>query len=154
MNRDTEQSTYRFEVFYDGACPLCDREIRFLRFADRRRRIRFTDISRDEFRASDYGTTQDSLMAEIHGRTAEGTWVRGVEVFRRLYAAIGLGPVVWITRLPLISGLLNRAYRVFARNRLRWTGRCVDRGGSCAITPGPKSAPEQVTMSGSPHAGN
>ena len=30
------------EVFYDGDCPLCTREIRLLRRLDRRGRIRFT----------------------------------------------------------------------------------------------------------------
>ena len=34
-----------FEVFYDGECPLCMREIRMLRRMDRRGRIRFTDIA-------------------------------------------------------------------------------------------------------------
>jgi predicted DCC family thiol-disulfide oxidoreductase YuxK len=76
----------------------------------------------------------EAFMSEIHGRLPDGTWVRGVEVFRRLYAAVGLGPLVWITRLPLIAGLLDRGYRVFARNRLRWTRRCSMEGGTCGIT--------------------
>ena len=58
----------------------------------------------------------------------------GVEVFRRLYTAIGLGPLVWATRLPIVSGLLDWGYRFFARNRLRWTGRCSDSGGNCRIS--------------------
>ena len=111
------------EVFFDGACPLCVREIRFLRRMDRKDRIQFTDIASQEFRASDYQKTMDALMSEIHGRLPDGTWVFGVEVFRRLYAAAGLGPLVWLTRLPIIAGLLDRAYGVFARNRLRWTSR-------------------------------
>jgi predicted DCC family thiol-disulfide oxidoreductase YuxK len=53
-------------------------------------------------------------------------------VFRRLYAAVGFGPLVVLTRLPGISHLLEVAYRVFARNRLRWTGRCDD---TCVAPP-------------------
>ena len=123
--------SWPIEVFYDGACPLCAREIRFLRRWDTARRIRFTDISSREFRASDYGETEQAFMAEIHGRLPNGDWVRGVEVFRRLYTAIGLGPLVWVTRLPILTALLDRAYGVFARNRLRWTRRCSDGGGTC-----------------------
>ncbi len=121
---------WQIEVFYDGACPLCMREIRLLRRFNRKRRIRFTDIAGPDFQASAYGQTLDSFMSEIHGRLPDGTWVRGVEVFRRLYAAVGLTPLVWITRLPLVAGLLEVAYRIFARNRLRWTGRCSDDGGN------------------------
>jgi predicted DCC family thiol-disulfide oxidoreductase YuxK len=123
----------RFEVFYDGACPLCMREIRFLRRLDRKGRIRFTDIAAADFRASDYGTTLEALMSEIHGRLPDGSWVRGVEVFRRLYSAVGLGPLVWVSRLPIVAGILDRGYRLFARNRLRWTGRCSDSEGSCGV---------------------
>lgn len=122
---------WQIEVFYDGACPLCTREIRFLRRLDRRGRIRYTDISSEEFQAEDYGSTLDTFMSEIHGRLPDGAWVYGVEVFRRLYAAVGLGPLVWVTRVPVVAGLLNSAYRVFARNRLRWTRRCSDSEDKC-----------------------
>jgi predicted DCC family thiol-disulfide oxidoreductase YuxK len=115
---------WEIEAFYDGACPLCTWEVDFLRRIDRRGRIRFTNIAVDEFQADNYGIDLDEFMAEIHGRLPDGTWVRGVEVFRRLYSAVGCGPIVWATRLPVIRSLLDRAYSIFARNRLRWTGRC------------------------------
>jgi predicted DCC family thiol-disulfide oxidoreductase YuxK len=69
----------------------------------------------------------DDLMASIHGRLPDGKIVKGVEVFRRLYAAVGFAPLVVLTRLPGISHLLDLAYRWFAKNRLRLTGRCNDR---------------------------
>jgi predicted DCC family thiol-disulfide oxidoreductase YuxK len=114
------------EVFYDGGCPLCRREIGLLRRMDRRGRIRFTDIVAPEFDATRLGTTHAELMAEIRGRLPDGTWIAGVEVFRRLYSAVGCGWLVAPTRLPGISHLLDWGYRVFARNRLRLTGRCTD----------------------------
>ena len=113
-----------FEVFYDGDCPLCMKEIAFLQKRDRNGRIQFTDIADPSFQPSNYGKNHDELMAEIHGRLPDGTWVTGVEVFRQLYDAVGFGPVVMATRLPLISQILNFGYKVFARNRLRLTGRC------------------------------
>lgn len=133
QNRSSE-----FEVFFDGECPLCMREIRLLRRLDKRGRLRFTDISQPDFDAAALGVEFDALMARIHGRLPDGTWVEGVEVFRRLYAAVGFGPLVATTRWPLISHGLSAAYSVFARNRLRWTGRCSD--DVCRIPPTPKSA--------------
>lgn len=63
-------------------------------------------------------------MAEMHGRLPDGSWVTGVEVFRRLYSAVGFGPVVWLTRLPVVRQLLNLGYRGFAKYRVRLMGRC------------------------------
>ena len=123
------------QVFYDGACPLCMREIRMLRGRDRRQRIRFADIAAEGFDAAAVGLTWQALMDRIHGRLPDGTLVEGVEVFRRLYAAVGFGWLVALTRLPGIRQLLDLAYRVFARNRLRLTGRCVD--GACQLHSGP-----------------
>ena len=114
------------EVFYDGACPLCMREIRMLRRRDRRARIRFTDIS--------VGLSWETLMNRIHGRLPDGTVIEGVEVFRRLYTAAGFRWLVALTRLPGVSQLLDLCYKLFAKNRLRLTGRCLD--GACELHQG------------------
>ena len=120
------------EVFYDGECPLCMREIRMLMRKDRAQRIQFTDIAAPGFDAAALGTDQATLMARIHGRQADGTWIEGVEVFRQLYAAIGFRRLVAVTRLPGLSHLLRLGYHLFAKNRLRLTGRCAP-DGSCAL---------------------
>ncbi|MBT8493491.1 MAG: DUF393 domain-containing protein [Deltaproteobacteria bacterium] len=124
---------YRVEVFHDGDCPLCNREIRMLRRLDRKKRIRFTDIAARDFDPGPLGTTMDALMERIHGRLPDGSWIEGVEVFRQLYSAIGLWWLVPITRLPGISHLLELGYRVFATNRLKWTGRCVAGSDACEL---------------------
>lgn len=127
----TDVADFSVEVFFDGGCPLCLKEINMLRRWDRRGRIRFTDIDAPEFSAAALGKTQAELMAEIHGRLPNGEWIRGVEVFRRLYSAVGFGPLVTLTRLPGVSHVLDWGYSIFARNRLNWTGRCAAEG--CAL---------------------
>jgi predicted DCC family thiol-disulfide oxidoreductase YuxK len=118
------QFEFDIELFFDGECPLCQREIGLLRRWDRHARIRFTDIAADDFSAAALGVEHDRLMAEIHGRLPDGHWVRGVEVFRHLYAAVGYRRLVAVTRWPILRQGLEWGYRLFARNRLRWTGRC------------------------------
>jgi predicted DCC family thiol-disulfide oxidoreductase YuxK len=120
-------SSWDVEVFYDGDCPLCSREVRMLRRLDRRGRIRFTDIAAPGFDAAATGLDWAKLMSEIHGRLPGGEIIVGVEVFRRLYAAVGFRALVRISRWPIIAPLLDAAYRLFARNRLRLTGRCAGR---------------------------
>ena len=116
--------TWEFRVLYDGECPLCAREVAMLRRLDRGRgRLAFDDIAAPGFDASRYGRSQAELMARIHGVLPDGTVIEGVEVFRRAYAAVGLGWLVAPTRWPLLRPLSDAAYRWFARNRLRLTGR-------------------------------
>lgn len=119
------------EVYFDGGCPLCLREINMLRRWDRGRRIRFTDIQAPEFPIASVGKSYNELMARIHGRLPDGSLIEGVEVFRRLYGAVGFRWIVAVTRWPGISHLMNLGYRIFARNRLRLTGRCSN--GTCAL---------------------
>jgi predicted DCC family thiol-disulfide oxidoreductase YuxK len=80
-------------ILYDGGCPLCLREVRFLRGRDPRGdRLGFVDID-----ASDYdprghgGIDYREAMARIHGITADGQVLRDVEVFARAYGLVGLG---------------------------------------------------------------
>ena len=125
------------EVFYDGACPLCVREIRMLMRRDRAARIVFTDIAAPGFDAAALGTDQATLMARIKGRLPDGRWIEGVEVFRRLYAAVGFRRAVAVSRWPGVSHLLRLGYHLFAKHRLRLTGRCAD--DACAV-PAPRAA--------------
>jgi len=133
MSTPNVQTPYQIELFFDGGCPLCVREIRLMQRWDKKGAIQFTDIDAPEFQAADYGKTQEELMARMHARLPDGSWITGVEVFRRMYTAVGFGPLVWFSRCPGISHLLDLGYFVFARNRLWLTGRC--KSGTCSIDP-------------------
>lgn len=122
---------HEIEVFFDGDCPLCIREINMLRWLDKKNKILFTDIADPKFDAEPTGVSWQTLMDKIHGRLPDGTLIEGVEVFRRLYSAVGFGWIVAVTRWPGISHVLNWSYKVFAKNRLKWTGRCTPE--SCKI---------------------
>ena len=98
-----------------------------------RGRIVFTDIAAPEFDAAGTGLSWDRLMESIHGRLPDGTIIEGVEVFRRLYAAVGLRAPVALPRLPGVSHALDLAYETFAKHRLKLTGRCDD--GACELPP-------------------
>jgi predicted DCC family thiol-disulfide oxidoreductase YuxK len=116
-------SGWTVEIFFDGECPLCMREVNVLKRMDRKQRVRFTDIATREFMPPD-GLDMAALMARIHGRLPDGTIIEGVDVFRRVYEAVGLGWLAGLSRLPGISALTEAGYTLFAKNRLRLTGRC------------------------------
>ncbi len=115
---------WEFKLLYDGECPLCMREVAGLRRLDRGRgRLALEDIAAPDFDPSRYGLDQARVMARIHGILPDGRVVEGMEVFRRAYGAVGLGWLLAPSRWPGLRRLFDAAYRFFARNRLRWTGR-------------------------------
>jgi len=113
------------ELFYDGECPLCSREVAWLRRMDRKQRIQLTDIADKSFDPATLGVTHEDLMARIHARLPSGELISGVEVFRLTYQAVGLKTLTAISRWRVLAPLLDSAYEVFARHRLRLTGRCT-----------------------------
>jgi predicted DCC family thiol-disulfide oxidoreductase YuxK len=134
--------TWQIRVLFDGECPLCKREIAMLEKLDRGRgQIDLEDISKADFDPTPYGVHSDDLMARIHGVLPDGRIVEGLEVFRRVYAAVGLGWLLAPTRWPLLRELSEAGYRIFARNRLRWTGRAdACESGHCTRPHPPRAA--------------
>lgn len=132
---------WQINLLFDGECPLCAREVRMLERMDRGRgRIRFEDIAAPGFEPARYGLDGQQVMARIHGVLPDGVVVEGVEVFRRAYAAVGLGWLLAPTRWPGLRRVAEAAYRVFARNRLFWTGRPADACETqrCEVPPPPR----------------
>jgi predicted DCC family thiol-disulfide oxidoreductase YuxK len=131
---------WQIKVLFDGECPLCRREIDFLRRRDGGRGlVAFEDITAPGFDAARHGIEFTALMGRIHGILPDGGIVDGVEVFRRLYAAVGLGWILAPTRWPVLRPLADAAYRWFARHRLRITGRAdaACESNRCAASSGP-----------------
>lgn len=123
-----------FKLLYDGECPLCLREVQMLARMNKKQRLVLEDIAAPDFDASVYGRSFEQLMGSIHGVLPDGSLVDGMEVFRRAYAAVGLGALVAPTGWPGLRPVFDRAYKLFAKNRLRLTGRseaCAQ--GRCAL---------------------
>jgi len=124
---------FELEAFYDEACPLCKSEVKMIQRLDKKQKILFTNIADPQFNATAYGKTLDQLMNEMHARLSDGSWITGVEVFRGIYSAVGFSWLVSATRMPGFSQFLDLLYGVFARNRLRLTGRCHRKNSRCDL---------------------
>jgi len=125
---------------FDGGCPLCVREVRFLERRDRGKRIRFVDIDEEDYNPSSHGEIgYREAMGRIHAICLDGTVLRDVAVFREAYRLIGLGWLYAPTRWPLIAPIVDRIYAIWAARRLQLTGRpdldtlCNDRN-ACRVS--------------------
>lgn len=145
------ESLPQLTLLYDGACPLCLREVRLLQRRDRqRRRLAFVDIDAADYDPSRYGgVSYRQAMGRIHAIRDDGTVLRDLEVFRRAYELVDCGWLYAPTRWPLLRPLADAAYGFWARIRLRLTGRpdleqlCRDRD-ACRVKPPVLSQPEPL----------
>lgn len=118
------QAELPFRILIDGLCPLCKHEGNMLRKLDKGKgNLLLEDIAAPEFDAGKYGTTFDAVMGSIHGVLPNGQLVHGMEVFRRAYAAVGLGWLLAWSNWPILRPIADAGYKVFAKYRLRLTGR-------------------------------
>lgn len=135
---ESAAAAWDLRLLYDGDCPLCSREVALLQRRDEHARIRFEDIAAPDFDPARYGLDRQAVMARIHAVLPDGRVIEGMEVFRRAYAAVGLGWLLAPSRWPGVGRLFDAAYRVFARNRLRWTGReAACEAGHCEVAAQP-----------------
>lgn len=118
-------STWKIKLLYDGECPLCLREVNFLKKRDAGRGlVELVDIAADDYNPADHGGIDfETAMGRIHALLPDGTIVKNVEVFRRVYEILGMGWVYAITKLPVIGALADVLYGLWADWRLRLTGR-------------------------------
>ncbi len=102
-------------VLYDGACPLCRREIALYRGLRSEQDLRFVDVSGASALPS--ATTREQLLARFHVQRADGTLVSGADAFLTLWAHLpGWRWLARAGRLPGMAWLMERVYRLF----LRW----------------------------------
>ena len=116
-------------LLYDGGCPLCVREVRLLQDRDARLhpqapRLAFVDIDAADYDPQAHGgVSYREAMGRIHGLRSDGTVLRDVAVFREAYRLVGLGWLYAPTDWPLLRPVVDWAYGLWARWRLRITGR-------------------------------
>ena len=96
-------SPWRVEVFYDGDCPLCLKEIQMIQWMDRKKnRIRFTDIAAEDFDAARLmGVRSDRI---IRGAFALSGVLAGVAAVFWLMRSGQAGPTAGLT--PMLKGVL------------------------------------------------
>jgi predicted DCC family thiol-disulfide oxidoreductase YuxK len=109
---ENEKAKATCTVYYDGACPLCQREIAMYQGMDGAETIRWHDVSVSGTGSDDLAT-QDA-MARFHVRRADGSLVSGArgffEVMKTIPKLRWLGQVLSVPPIPWIA---EGAYRLF-----------------------------------------
>lgn len=123
---EPEEAAPALTVLYDGACPLCRREIGIYRGLQSNTPVCFADVS-DATQPLPDGSTREQLLARFHVRDADGRLLSGAQAFLALWAALpGWRWLARLGRLPGVAWAMERVYRLFLRLRpalQRWASR-------------------------------
>lgn len=103
-------------VWFDGGCPLCQREIALFRRLDGGRRIEFVDLTSDDGICP---LDRAEMLARFHAME-NGRLLSGAAAFAAMWRAIPiLLPFGMIAQIPVVERLLEWGYRHFLRFRPR-----------------------------------
>ena len=118
-----KQIKYDLKLLFDGECPLCVKEVNFLKSRNEKGLIAFVDLADPLYSPEENsGISYETGMATIHG-VYKGNVMTGVEVFEKAYSCVGLGWVYSFTKVPALLTAANKVYDVWAKYRLEITGR-------------------------------
>ena len=114
----------KLTFLFDGGCPLCLRETKFLKKRDILNQITFIDINSKDYNQSLFNDISYSkAMSNLHGIVENGEIIRGLDVLAYSYELVGLGWVYYPLKIKFLSSILRLVYRYWAKYRLQITGR-------------------------------
>ncbi|NNU79333.1 DUF393 domain-containing protein [Halovulum dunhuangense] len=107
------------EIYFDGGCPICRREIAVYRQMRGLESTLFTDVTAPD--AVLPGIAREEALARFHVRRTDGSVTSGARAFLAVWRA---SPrlrriAVILDRRPLVD-LLELGYRAFLRVRPLW----------------------------------
>ena len=104
------QTVAPLTVLYDGACPLCRREIGLYRGLKSDTPLCFADVSCVDT-PPPQDVTRAQLLARFHVRQADGRLLSGAQAFIALWAVLpGWRWLAVLGRVPGAPWLMERAY--------------------------------------------
>lgn len=103
-------------IWYDGACPLCVREIALMRRLDWNHSIDFQDIAPDTVICP---LDRQLMLARLHA-SENGVMLSGAAAFAAMWRTVPLlKPLGWLAKNPVILDILERLYVRFLKIRPR-----------------------------------
>lgn len=110
-------------VYFDGACPVCSREIAFYRRQAETSAIEWVDAAVCPVAALGADLSRERAMERLHVRTANGELTSGARAFTTLWRSIPRTALLGrlLDRRPVLT-LLEGGYRLFLLVRRTWRG--------------------------------
>jgi ubiquinone biosynthesis monooxygenase Coq7 len=120
-NASADALTHTLTVYFDGACPVCSREVALYQRQTGAERCQWVDVSACEPSALGAGLGRDQALARMHVRQADGELVSGAKAFAALWQALP-GTRRWgqLAAWGPVNAVLELGYRAFLWLRPLW----------------------------------
>lgn len=124
MNTQTNTQTDSpspFTVYYDGACPVCSREIQTYQKATGANKLAWVDAANAHPEALGEDLNSEDALARMHVRDEDGHLISGAAAFAAIWER--LPKTRWLGKLmgskPALF-VLEPCYRLFLKVRPLW----------------------------------
>jgi predicted DCC family thiol-disulfide oxidoreductase YuxK len=108
----------QLKIYYDGACPLCSREIEHYKKQDSHNRLKLIDISDPHFDAEKEGVDSQRVHQLMHVRKPDQELSTGIDAFLAIWRELpGYGWLIHLVGNPLLKPFFDLGYHGFARIR-------------------------------------
>lgn len=108
----------KLEVYFDGLCRVCSREIEYYRRKETQGMIRWVDITAPDFSATREGLDAQAIHRVMHVRDFDGRVHTGVSAFIEIWKLIpGFRMVAHVASFRLIRPIFDLGYAAFAKIR-------------------------------------
>jgi predicted DCC family thiol-disulfide oxidoreductase YuxK len=119
---------FPLRVFFDGLCPVCNREVQRHLQHDIHQRLQAINIAAPDFNATAYGLDAQRVHDVMHVLTADGQVFTEVDAFICIWSALPARRdrriLMALLQLRPFRKIADVAYRIFARNRVWLFGGC------------------------------
>lgn len=108
-------------VYFDGACPLCRREIAHYRTREGAAELTWVDVTASGVAELGVDLDREAALARLHVRREDGSLVSGAEAFATIWSR--LPAYAWLGRLAAwgpVLFILELGYRAFLNVRRLW----------------------------------
>ena len=113
------------DVFFDGKCGLCSKEIMYYRNIAKKGIFKWHDIAEDPTPLNKYNIPQSTALRLLHLRDDNGKWHIGVDAFIVIWLRLEnwyyLG---FLIGLPGVKQVASLFYMLFARFRFSRLEHC------------------------------
>ena len=113
------------EVFFDGKCGLCSREISYYQGIAPIGIFAWMDIANDPTPLQEYGITQADALRHLHVRDTNGQWHKGAAAFIIIWKHLSYWRLLAVfVGLPIIRDIASAMYNKFADHRFAKLAHC------------------------------